>query len=218
MINVQLSGLKSLGALAASLLLIAPASAEVVYDVSEPANYLDRFYSPGNGVEFGDQVILAGTERLVTEFKFEYYWSSLSGNESASIAFYANNMDAFPAAPMTQLFSSGLITDLATNAQGFGTLTISGLAIPVPDTFTWTVILNGIDGGEQAGATLYSAPNVGSGWEDFWMRTDGTWATYMLDDGPAHFGARITVIPEPSTYALLAMAGLAAFGYRRFKR
>jgi hypothetical protein len=220
MMKLKSRALKSLGALAASFLLAAPASAEIVYDNSDPANYLDRFYAPGNNIEFGDQVTLAGTERLVTEFQFEYYWSSLSGNETAQIFFYANNAPGDPAAPLTELFRSGEIAGLSTDEHGFGKVVVSGMGIPVPDTFTWTVILGGIDGGEQAGLTLYSAPTVGDGFADFWMRTDGTWATHLLEDGavPAHFGARITAIPEPGTYALMAIAAFAFVGYRRLQR
>ena len=56
---------------ATSLLCGASALASTVYENS--ASPPDKYYSPAgiNGIEFGDEIDLAGTDRLVTEFRFE---------------------------------------------------------------------------------------------------------------------------------------------------
>src|SRR6476619_2641243 len=62
----------------------------VAYDNS--TTDLNRTYAAPNGTEFGDDITLAGTDRVVNEFKFEYFLSSnASGNETLQVQFYAND-------------------------------------------------------------------------------------------------------------------------------
>src|SRR4051812_49303027 len=59
----------------------------IVYEDS--TNYSGQFNHSAN--EYGDEIILAGTARLVTQFQFEYYGSfTPDGNESARLRFYSN--------------------------------------------------------------------------------------------------------------------------------
>lgn len=212
--KAQLS--KSIAALSASLLLGTTAFASVVYDNSDPASSLNRSYSPGNNIEFGDQVFLAGSDRRISDFTFDYFLSAnASGNETGELFFYSNN-GITGSEPGTTLYRSGSFS-LGT---GFQKVAAQALSVTVPNTFTWTVAFSGLDLGEQVGLLLSDPPTVGASLDDFWVKnTGGTWSTFTIDNGatPGNFSARITAVPEPSTVALAIIGGLALFA-GRFRR
>lgn len=206
----------SIAVLSASLLSSVTGFA-AAYDA--PANATTRSYAPSpvNGIEFGDQVFLSGGERRITDFQFEYFLSvNANGNETGELFFRSNTGGTSGVEPLTTLYRSGEFS-LST---GFQSVCAQALAINVPSTFTWSVVFNGIDTGEQAGLLL-GTPTVGASFDDFWQKNaNGTWSTFLIDNGatPANFAARITAVPEPTTYALACVGALALAGYRRFKR
>lgn len=207
--------IQSIALLSASLLFCNTALAAVVYDNSANLNLLNRSFSPGASQEFGDQVFLSGAERRITDFQFEYYVSpSANGNETAELSFYSNNGGVSGTTPGTRLYSSG---EFALD-KGFQSVIAQALSVTVPSTFTWAVRFNGVDLGEQAGLLLANPPSVGTSLDDFWVRnTDGSWSTFLVDGGatPGNFSARITAVPEPGTFLLAMLGGLALLGYRR---
>lgn len=216
--TAQLS--KTVAVLAVAMFFSAGASAATVYDNSQ-FNQNRIFQAPptpaGSKFEFGDQIFLAGSDRRVTDFQFEYFVSTgASGNETGEIFFYANDGGANNA-PGSVLYRSGEFS-LDT---GFQTVIASALSVQVPNTFTWTVAFSGVDFGEQVGLLVFNPPTVGASFEDFWAKnSDGSWSTFLIDNGatPANFGARVTAVPEPTTFALAALGGLALLGLRRFTR
>jgi len=210
---------------AATCALSATAYAEIVYDNSNPKSYQGQWFNAG--VEFGDQVNLAGTGRLLTDFKVDYYLSpSANGNEVAQVRFYANDgvsNGQVNGTPGTLLFDSGTFALSSGDAKGFNTIDISGLeGVTVSDSFTWTILFGGIDPIEQAGVLFYNPPTVGSSYDDFWARsTDGAWAlnTFPSVNGKvANFGAQVTAIPEPGTVALAVVGGLIWLGVAARRR
>jgi hypothetical protein len=92
-------------------------------------------------------------------------------------------------------------------------------SVSVPKEFVWTVSFSGLDAGEEAGLLLYGddPSDVGSSLADFWKREADSWSLATLDNGniPANFGARVTVIPEPSTFVLALLAGGGILAFRR---
>jgi len=213
--KAQLS--KSIAALSASLLLGTTAFASVVYDNSDPASSLNRSYSPGNNIEFGDQVFLSGADRRITDFSFDYFLgANASGNETGELFFYSNDGGITGSEPGTVLYQSGSFS-LGT---GFQRIAAQALAVNVPNTFTWSVAFNGLDLGEQAGLLVFDPPTTGASFDDFWVKnTGGAWSTFTIDNGATagNFSARITAVPEPSTVALAVIGGLALFA-ARFRR
>jgi hypothetical protein len=216
--------LKSLAVLSALLPFCTSGLASIVYDNS--TTDLNQTYGP-NAVEFGDEITLAGSDRTVTDFKFEYFLSSnANGNETLQLRFYANDGPLINRtlpdgttmqshAPGTLLYTSPVLS-LQT---GFNTADASGISIQVPDDFTWSVTFNGIDSGEVAGLRVYDPPTVGSSFGDFWQKSSGTWNTYIFPSStPANFAARVTAVPEPTTIAYALLAGLSWIGYRGLKR
>lgn len=194
--------------------------AELVYDNSNPKAYGGEWFN--NGAEFGDQINLAGSSRVMTDFKLDYYLSSnATGNETAELRFYANDGSALGVpngSPGSLLYDSGTIS----LGKGFNTISISGLSTQVPNTLTWSIIFNGIDPIEQAGVLFYNPPTVGSSFDDFWARSkDGTWALNTFQGGGAkvaNFGAQVTAIPEPGTVALAVVGGLVWLGVAARRR
>ncbi len=109
-------------------------ASEIVYD--NTLNSLNG-YSPAAG-EYGDQITLAGTNRLIDTFTFSYYvWGLIDGDETARIRFYAN--DGSGGIPGTQLYDSGLLA--LSPSIGVNDFAVSNISVLVPDTITWTVLL-----------------------------------------------------------------------------
>jgi hypothetical protein len=205
---------RTVALLAATLVCGTSASASIVYDNS--ATSLERYYPLANNVPVGDEIFLAGTDRIVTDFRFELYLSpAASGDESLTLFFHQNDGlppgDSPRKAPGTVLYQS----DPVSLQLGYQTIVASGMNVGVPDNFTWSVVVNGLQAGEEAGLVLYSPPTVGSSYIDLWQQTGGSWELLLIDN--ATCAARVTAVPEPGTYALAAL-GLAIVGFARFRR
>ncbi|MCL5096595.1 MAG: SUMF1/EgtB/PvdO family nonheme iron enzyme, partial [Candidatus Omnitrophica bacterium] len=196
------------------LTLAASASAGVVFDNS--ANFLaDYCFAPD---EFGDQIQLGGdpSERVLTRFEFQYHLSfNASGDEKAELRFYRN--DGPGGAPGTMFYDSGLFAI----TPGDNTVTAQDLDLPVPDTFTWTVRFNGIEGMENAGLPFYNPPTVGSSPGTYWEKTGGLhWIASDLSASggpPANFEARAFAIagspPPMPALSLVRTNGLLILNY-----
>jgi hypothetical protein len=172
-----------------------------VYDNS--LDDLNRTYGP-NGVEFGNQITLTGTNRFITDFKFEYFLSgNASGGETLQLKFFKNDGPCLIAVltnnSTKQVQTPGTVfyTSPVLNLQaGFQTAEASQLSVQAPDTFTWAVSFQGIDAGEVAGLRLYSPPTVGTSFAEFWQENNGFWNAYIFNDpaGPSDFAARVTAV------------------------
>jgi hypothetical protein len=210
-----------------STLLPFYALGSIVYE--NATTDLNRTYFGGNGVEFGDEINLAGTARTVVDFKFEYFLSSnASGNETVQLLLHANDgpVMTFPApvggtrqvaTPGKVLYTSPVLS-MQTGVQ---TAEVTGLSVTVPNTLTWTVIMNGVEAGEVAGLRVYDPPTVGSSFRDLWRNDSGVWNAYLFDDNvPANFAALVEAVPEPSTclagVLLLLPLGFQAMRSMRF--
>lgn len=215
--------LKSLTVLSA---LCTSGFAAIVYDNS--LTDLNTTYGV-TGVEFGDEINLGGTDRIINDFKFEYFLSSnASGNETVQLFLRANdgplitrtnpdNTTFQVASPGTLLYTSPVLS-LQT---GFQTANASEFAVLAPDTITWSVMFEGIETGEVGGLRVYNPPTVGTSFGDFWQRNNGTWNTYLITDPsavPGNFAARVTAVPEPTTFAYALLVGLSCMGYLGYKR
>ena len=175
-----------------------PVPAEIVYDNTQTP--LESFYP--SSTEYGDEVILGGTARTLTGFQVEYYGEFTTlGNESAQIRFYANDAtssEAFNSPPGTLLYASGPLAI----AQGYNVLSVTNLALAIPDHFTWTIQFSGLKNkfGSRAGVVFYSPPTVGSSFDDYWQKDPTGWGTYTFTGGflKANFAARVFAGPDPA--------------------
>ena len=196
-------------ALAAALSwLTVPVRSEIVFDNS--SNYLTNYWP--SLLEYGDEIQLAGSARLVTNFVFEYFGSfTREGDETARIRFYKNDGPGRYPGPGTLLYDSGPFAIFS----GLNAAPLNGLAVKVPDDFTWTVQFGGLTGlpGNQVGLPFYDPPTVGFSYRDFWQKTDPTglagrgWdlLSFPNFDPVANFAARVqatTEVQPPATVKL----------------
>lgn len=197
---------------AALVLFVSSSFADVVYRNTTG----DLLTTLNSGTrEVGDEIILGGTSRSLTNFTLQY---SATANTVglARLRFYENNgapSNGYTNTPGSVFFDSGtfsldpaptgstLIFDLETNPE-FALFTL-------PDHFTWSMQFTLAAG--SGGVDLFNPVTVGSSYADFW-ENDGTgWALRVMTNGtPVNFAAQIEAVPEPSTFALGAL-GFAVF-------
>jgi hypothetical protein len=164
----------------------APAAA-IVYD--NTAETLGPDVETGPPQEIGNQITLAGTARIVTEFLFGYYGSP---DVDATVKFYAN--DGHKGAPKTLLFDSGpFVIEAGQDHEKI----ISGLRVEVPDTFTWMVSYISPADSDTLALYLYGPPTVGV-CNHMWRRGGTEWWTTTVESSAGHkssgLKARVTAV------------------------
>lgn len=166
----------------------------------------------------GDEIILAGTSRLATNFTFEFWSSGLSSSATVQIRFYLN--DGTGGAPGTLLWDSGIDTlfTISPNLLTTNGATLSyDPEVVVPNQFTWTVQFDNLGGG-TAGVPIYTPPNVGGNFSDYWQNDGTGWLLKTNASTDMSFGASLqATVPEPSTLAL-ALVGAAGLLIARRRR
>ena len=207
-------------------------SAAVVYDNTNPNNVLNSAFR--TGLEYGDEIKLAGVDRFVTEFLAGYFGDFPEGTAATGrIRFYSNDgTDAIPGSqvalrPKTVIWESDPFA-LGRNNQEI----VLQPNVTVPESFTWTILFDGLNDVVGNGAALSVVNPVSVGGElsngtigsfnDFWIKngsTEDSWALNTLSGGtiPANFYARVTAVPEPGSLALasLGILGLMARAWFR---
>lgn len=194
------------GLVAASVFAAGSANATVVYDNS--VNDLSVNFNPGTN-EVGDEIVLAGTDRYVTNFIFQYYATNLVGNEEVRVRFYKNDgppSSSGPLTPGTVFYDSGFFNIGVFGATPRATLIFdrstlqeyNGNDILAPDSFTWSVQFRNMGGGGSFGETLYNPPTVGQNYNDYWDNTGTAWQLKTNLSTGISFAARIeaTAVPE----------------------
>ncbi len=208
------------------MLLAGSLQAAVIY--ANSTNDLVTRFNPGT-TEVGDQIMLAGTERMLTLFSFEFWGTntasptSFAGTIQARVRFYENNGDLFSGyvAPGTNFFDSGWFSVPNPTPRSTFVFTAGsdfpswGLFIPA-DEMTWSVEFSGMGGTDSVGVDLYSPPTVGQNYDDYWSYSGSSWTLQTNSVATMSFGAYMeAVVPEPSTVTLSIMGGLGMLLLRR---
>ena len=206
--------------------LAQPVSAQTAIYNNTTNDLLIQF-NPGT-FQIGNEVILAGTDRYLTAFSFEYWGlssnpSAFAGgtNVQARIEFYQNNGPLFNgyASPGSVLYdSSWFVVPSPTSRSTFvfrtgdfgpsGYVDLTGIS-----DLTWTVQFRGLGAGDSLGVDLYGPPTVGGNFGDFWQQVGTSWmlTTNSLVPPNASFAAdmmAVATVPEPSTIALSVLGGV----------
>jgi hypothetical protein len=212
-----------------------PLSAATIFDNSALGSDLHLRFNPGT-YEVGDEIILAGTERYLTYFDFEYWGVntadpySFAGNVEARVRFYENTGDpynTYPTPSPLPFYDSGWFSVASPTARstfiftaGSDGIPLGGLFIPADD-ITWSVQFQGMGTTDSVGVDLYSPPVVGEEKGDFgdYWQYNGGWMLLTNSIGPMDFGATMQATPEPSSFALSLLGGVGLLiAMRRFRR
>lgn len=201
------------------------AKAADVIGYDNTASYQGQFSNRGN-FEVGDQIRLSTGPSTLTSFQFEYNFTGVDGAATGTLRFWdlSGTTAGGGPAPGNLLFQS----DVFNLNNGFNQAFVTNISLSVPESFVWTVDFNGVDGAEQAGLLFYNGATVGNGpgqsedtsWEN--TSTDPGTVTWALVNTPSvfdNFGARVYVVPEPTTIALIATGGaLVGLAARRRRK
>ena len=196
-----------------------PLPAATIYD--NTVNDLTTRFHTGM-LEAGDEIILASTERYLTNFSFEYFGTntagslSFSGTVQARVRFYENNGDLFNgyAMPGTNFYDSGWFDVSATprstvDFTAGSDFPTGGLFMPVASNMTWSVQFQGMGANDDVGVDLFSPPTVGGNTPDYWQNTGSSWAL-ETNSLAVDFASKFEAAPEPSTVAI-SVVGIGIF-------
>jgi len=206
----------------------------LIYDNSVNALSPRALFNPGT-IEVGDEIILAGTERYLQAFSFQFWGTntaaanttSFSGSVQARVKFYQNDGLAFNGypTPSTVLYDSGLFAvPFAPTGNNFnftagpdfpaGGLFLAGPGGTLLTNMTWSVQFSGMDPTDAVGVESFSPPVVGGNYSDYWQNNGG-W-TLQTNTVPMNFAATFSATPEPSVFALAISGGLGLLAVRRW--
>lgn len=172
-------------------------SSSLVYNNAGPNNVAVYTGNP-----YGDEIVLGGTDRAVSQIKFEYYANYA---QAGGITFNLWSKDA-GVAPGASIYSA-----TADIVNGGGIVSIDftyDAGNTLPDRLVFTAQFAGVGGANKAGLILGGGdPSVGASADDYWEKT-----------GPGAADWTLKNVPEPSTVALFSVAGLAFAGMMFFRR
>jgi len=201
----------------ASLWVASTCAASVVYEAKYTGTSILPYYNSGNA--YGDEIVLGGTDRVLTEFHFAYY-SDYSQPGALSFTLYENDgplVNGFPS-PSSLIFSDTYDVVSGTSGVDIDIPFTPNPSDPLSDRLTFVVEFLG---NGTAGLLIADAPTIGASGDDFWEFEAGSWALNKLPGYTANFEARVTAVPEanPGVALTLGLAGLGIFvGYRRAKQ
>lgn len=204
---------------------LAASNADIIYNNS--TNDLLTRFDPGTK-EVGDELILAGSARFLTNFSFEFWGtntgnpSAFSGTVTATVRFYLNDGPLFNgyATPGTPVYSSGpfaitptarstLIFTAGSDFPSGGLFLGSGPGGSLLTNMTWSVQFAGMGATDSAGVDIYSPPVVGGEHTDYWEYNGVAWSL-KTNSVPMDFAAVMAAsAPEPSPVVLAILGSLS---------
>jgi hypothetical protein len=177
------------------------------------------------GRQYGDDISLAGSGRIVTQFTFLYFGNIPTNLISAGewrIRFYKNDGALeYPNVPSTQkpkslIWESGMYPV----QPGYQKTTLAVPQVTVPDRFTWTVEFFNLpqDSNNGAGLVLANPPTIGAklpgtispvigSYADFWMLGEAdiedSWSLHLFSTNPnvgpqGNFFAQVVTVANPN--------------------
>jgi hypothetical protein len=173
------------------------------------------FFSTGPYTQIGDQIALAGTDRLAASATVQLFNNSdTPGTFDAMLRFFSVGSPV--GAQLGGAFTlTGIpIANLSTATLTFGSLN----SLLVPDNLIFTVAVSNVSAGLDLGLTMFEPPTIGSSDNNFFILYDGvsyTTGTQGNSQDNIYFSLtanpNVSPIPEPSTW-VLASAGLVLAG------
>jgi hypothetical protein len=172
--------------------------------------------------EIGDEINL-GLPSTLTSISFEYHYAGVTGAASGILRVRDIALGDTPGSILLQSNPFSL-------ENGFHSASVTGLSLDVNSRIVWSVEFTGTvseGGANNAGLLFYTGAPVadvpGGSTDDHW-ENNGTAASpiWVLADNAGgiidNFGARVTVVPEPGTVAMLGLGGLALVAAARRRK
>jgi hypothetical protein len=183
---------------------------DTIFDNS--ANDIHVRFNPGT-YEVGDEVILNGNARYLTNFSFEFWGTNtiadgnplFSGNVQCSVRFYKNDGTPFNgyATPGTCFWASDWFNVFPTvrNTLVFRSgvdFPASGIYVPSSD-ITWSVQFRGMSATDQVGVDFFSPGVVGLNFPDYWLKNGPSWQL-LTNSVASDFAAKMegAFMPTPA--------------------
>lgn len=171
-------------------------------------------YSANGFTQIGDQIQLAGTQRLATQATVQFFNDGTTGTFDATLRFF--NVGA----PVgSQIGSNFVVTGISINANDIldESWVLPGLL--VPDNLIFTVsVANESAGVDIVGLDMFEPPTIGSSDPTFAIANDGTnFVKAPTANEDVFFDLEATsssAAPEPATLGFAAL-GLLAVGILR---
>jgi hypothetical protein len=168
-------------------------------------------YNANISNEYGDELTLAGSARVVTKLQFEYYGDFFSNlDERGKVRIYANDGPYWMGSrdyptPGSLLWESPMFIV----RPGGHTQEILVPSIKVPDRFTWTIQFYGVSmqtgvttvdpniTNDVVGLLFYGSATVGQSFNDFWERLTGSFNPVQVSGPPKNnFATAVTAVTE----------------------
>ena len=196
-------------------------------------NTTDILYTDIHFPEIGDEINLIGGANTVSRFQFEYVYTGPSSDNATAVLRFRELVPSGPGftvstgAPLLQSAPFDL-------ENGFHQVDTGPISVATPGRFVWTVQFsvpspggtpdNPVGGGNPGGLLFYNGAGVGDGpgesANDHWEfnTNTGQWTLYNSALGIDNFNARVTVVPEPGTVALMVVGGAALVAAARRRK
>ncbi len=174
---------------------------------------LDTLAYTANGyTQIGDQVLLAGTDRLATLATVQFFNLGSAGTFDATLRLFNAG------APVgTQIGSDFVLTGIAAPSNDIFNVAFSLPNLLVPDNLIFTVSMGSSSEGVQIiGLDMFEPPTIGSSDNTFAIVNNGT--NFIQTGTPTEnvfFELQATSVPEPATAGIAGSALLALVLLRR---
>ena len=175
------------------------------------------FYSPSSLTEIGDQIHLAGTERIGNRAKVQFYNGGLDGTFNATLNLYSVVANSPNVGALLQSFAS-LNNAIGGGITGEVVWSLGGLALL--DDMVFTVTIDGFSSGVDLGLTLFEPPAIGSSENSFLIvRNSSGFAHDTTGSGHDNVyflldASSPNTVPEPGTGGTVMLAMLSLFAVR----
>ncbi len=195
-----------------TLLVSAHAFGSTIYS-NTTTDTLDTIVYAGNGfTQIGDQIQLAGTDRLATLATVQFYNSGTAGTFDATLRLFGVG------APVgSQIGPDFVLTGISVPASDVLNVTFGLPYLLVPDGLIFTVsAANPSSGVDILGLDMFEPPTVGSSDNTFAIANDGSgFIQTGTTNEDVFFELEATAVPEPATWVLFGSALLALGLVRR---
>jgi hypothetical protein len=163
--------------------------------------------------QLGEEIIPAGTARIVTLLRIGVYSQSVPTTATLQAFLYAN--DGTGGQPGSLLWESAVMNSVPISGASNDLINFPVPNVLVPGDFTWTLQFTSQAGPMFAGLPSYGPPSVGSSVAE-WSGQPGAWQ--KLPSAFDFFLSSVTAVPEPPSALPLSVGSSLVFILALIKR